>query len=299
MPSTGSNASGRAVAVRSLEASGPPALNEVRIVVPASVERASERRPFVLFLHGFGGSGASLAADLALERLADRRRFVFAAPDGARNLRGQRYWNASSACCDFDEGRPSHVAELAVLLRRAARHPRVDPQRIFAVGYSNGGFMAHRLACDVPELRGIVSVAGAGPNEIDPPCRPTHEVRVLELHGDRDDVVRFEGGTTVDDITRLLAAPPFARASRARHPSAANTVRRWAALEGCLDEPVEQGSSATITLGTPVDAIERLAFQRCAAPVELWIVRGGDHFVAINAAAQEALVSYLFAVAPR
>lgn len=258
------------------------------IVVPASVASSSDRRPFVLFLHGFGSSGAAMTGELGLARLAAERRFSYAAPDGARNGRGQRFWNASRACCDFEASAPGHVAELRALLREAAEHPRVDPSRLYAIGLSNGGFMAQRLACDAPELRGFVSVAGGAPGEGEP-CARTTKIRALQVHGDADDVVRFDGGVTVDDVERLLKGAPFPAAARGRHPGAVETIARWGAVNGCRGELGPAVPAATL----PIAGLERRAFAGCAAPVELWIARGGDHFAAMRPAAQGALVSFL------
>jgi polyhydroxybutyrate depolymerase len=103
----------------------------------------------------------------------------------------------------------------AVVDDMSARY-NVDPKRIFVAGYSNGAFMAHRLACDLSErIAAIVSVAGAvwaDPSK----CRPTQPVAVAELHGTTDPTILFDSGA--------IAAP---------YPGAKETVAIWAAKNGC------------------------------------------------------------------
>jgi polyhydroxybutyrate depolymerase len=274
VPALASGAPALPGSVAPVEAAPPPA-----IVVPASIHKG-ERRPFILWLHGFEASGKILSKVIGLPALAEEHRFAYAAPDGALNKKGQRYWNASTACCDFDHAAPDHLAELEGVLAAAAANPAVDPARIFAVGYSNGGFMAHRLACDSPLLAGIVSVAGAGPADGDPPCLPKGAVAVLQIHGDADQVVHYEGGHVLSRTDMPL------------HPSARETIGGWAKRDGCGASP---------TGGTPLDLDEKsddaetsvLRFPGCKAPVELWTVKGGSHFIATNKKALDQVLSFL------
>lgn len=249
------------------------------VIVPKSLG-AGQRGPFVLFLHGLGASGSTLAKALGVAALSDKKRFAWAAPDGPTNRRGQRFWNASKACCDFDGAATDHVAELGAVLAAARTNPSVDPKRVFVVGYSNGGFMAHRLACTTAGIAGIVSIAGAGPADADPPCKPAAPVAVLQIHGDADDVVRYGGG-------RALS-----RADLAPHPSAIDTVTGWAKRDGCGAAPAAAG---TLDLEKKLEGDETTVqrFAGCRKPVELWSVQGGSHFVAQSEAALDAALSFL------
>src|SRR5581483_6000699 len=97
----------------------------------------------------------------------------------------------------------------------------IDPRRVYAAGASNGGYMAHRVACDAADrVAAVVSVDGA--NWKDPArCRPSEPVAVLEVHADTDEVVRYEGKEfTIDGTLHVL-------------PSAHATVATWAARDGC------------------------------------------------------------------
>ena len=39
--------------------------------------------------------------------------------------------------------------------------PEIDPQRVFALGHSLGGFLAPRIGAADPEIRGLVILAGS------------------------------------------------------------------------------------------------------------------------------------------
>ena len=57
--------------------------------------------PVVLLLHGYSSSGASVQAWLDLLALIDSREFIYAYPDGTKDLFGFRFWNATDACCNL------------------------------------------------------------------------------------------------------------------------------------------------------------------------------------------------------
>ncbi len=133
--------------------------------------------------------------------------------------------------------------------------------------------MAHRLACYMDDrLAAIVSIGGAGraPEEA---CAPVSTIAVLEIHGDADPIVRYDGGHVLDN----RAADP--------HPSAPETFHDWAERLGC---PTEAHAKVT----TAVDLDPRLpgaettieSYADCPlGTVELWTVRGGGHQVATPA----------------
>lgn len=257
-------------------ASVAPSLPPVSFNVPPSV---ADKAPFVLYLHGLGATGAGLAKALSVDAVARERKFSWAAPDGDLNSKGQRFWNASKACCNLDGSTVSHVERLGALLAAAASHPKVDPKRMYVVGFSNGGFMAHRLACEVSSVAAVVSIAGAGPAEGEP-CAPSHPVAVLQLHGDADEVIRYEGGSALGRVTLP------------RHPSARQSVDGWAARNGCKGGMVQAGS---LDLEDKLEGAETWVgrFGGCSRPVELWTVRGGSHFIAMGRRAHEHALAFL------
>jgi polyhydroxybutyrate depolymerase len=248
------------------------------ITVPSTI-KPGEKRPFVLYLHGLGASGRVLLGALGIPALAAERRFVYAAPDGSFDSKKQRFWNASKACCNLDKIEVDHVAALRALIQQAAARPEVDPRRIYVVGTSNGAFMAHRLACEVSEIAAIAALSGMGPADGET-CTPTGLVAVLQVHGDADDVIPYEGGSALK------------RPTLPRHPSALDSVTAWAGRDGCGRKPTAAGAlDLDEKLEGPESAV--LRFPGCKAPVELWTVHGGSHFIGMNHKAQGLVLDFL------
>jgi poly(3-hydroxybutyrate) depolymerase len=65
----------------------------------------------------------------------------------------------------------------------------VDSRRIYATGFSNGGYFSHRLACELSDRIAAISAVG-GVNGM-PTCNPTRPISVLQTHGTTDGVIDY------------------------------------------------------------------------------------------------------------
>jgi polyhydroxybutyrate depolymerase len=233
-----------------------------------------------VLLHGLGSSGRDIEQS-DWSQFASEHGIALVAPNGPQDSQGRRYWNAGSTCCDFEGHGDDHVALLRGLIEHALAVAPLDRARVFVGGHSNGGFMAHRLACEAPELvRGIVSIAGVGPLDA-PTCKAAQNLRVLQVHGDADRIVPYSGGHLFSD-PRL---PPSA--------SALQTVRTWAERLGCNPTPHDESS---VDLDPMLAGAETRisAFPGCTrGQVELWTVHGGSHSVGFIAPAPALIWNFL------
>jgi polyhydroxybutyrate depolymerase len=232
--------------------------------------------PLVVALHGRGGNAANLERSLGLRELGDENGFYLALPEGTRGGDGATFWNATDACCNFDGTEVDDVAYLDALLDDAIRRFPIDRARVYLVGFSNGAFMAHRYACERAErVAGIAALAGVTWLD-ESRCKPSAPVSVLQVHGDADEVVRYEGGVL-----------PI-REARAPFPGARATVERWAKLDACSPEAEHRA------LAPGVDS-DRWDGCGRGATVELRTVRGGRHLLPLGRAQGEAIWSFLTA----
>ena len=173
--------------------------------------------------------------------------------------------------------------ELTALLDAWSARPDVDPTRVYVVGHSNGGFMTQRLACALGDrLAAAASLSGAAP-PISMTCTPTKSLALLEVHGDADDIVRYEGGSVFDTPGSGV------------FPSAQQGFRDWAKRLGCTGMPL--GGTALdleASLSGAETSVER--YDQCASgSVALWTVHGGNHFVGTGQQAFAAIWQFLSA----
>ncbi len=250
-------------------AAAPPQATLARpyaLHVPPGLD-ASRPAQLVVSLHGYGApSGEAHAQSLGLDRLADQQGFLLAMPDGTKDSSGNRFWNASDACCDFEHTGVDDVAYIGQLMDDVAAKHRVDRNRIFVIGHSNGGFLAHRLACEMSgRLAGAISIAGAGPKDPST-CKPIAPVSVLEIHGDADAIIKPGGGRVFD---RPMPEYPSMRA----------TIAMWVEKDAC--SPGAQPAPAGFDFDDSVPDVDTqpYSYTNCkdGVTVDLWEERGGSH----------------------
>jgi polyhydroxybutyrate depolymerase len=216
--------------------------------------------PLLLFLHPYNTQNGRQALDrFDILPIADEKGLLVAAPDGLQQHAargGPHFWNATDSCCDFGHTGVDDVAYLDAVISDMRARYHVDDTRIFVLGYSNGGFMAHRLLCErAPMIAAAASIAGGGWK--DPArCRPSAPASLLEVHGDADEMVRYEGDAGLPSAPEAIAA--WARAIECR-----GAARARPPLDLLPDLP------------GPETAVS--AFPCPAGAAELWTVHGGTH----------------------
>lgn len=238
--------------------------------------------PLLVELHGYASTVDGVDRLFGLRQTAAERGFLFVAPDGTRDETNLQFWNATDGCCNLFNSGTDDSSYLAAVLRDTKQRYRVDPNRIYVVGHSNGGFMAYRLACDhAEELAAVVSVAGATWLD-EAKCHPQSPVSVLQVHGDQDGIIHYDGGRFASQL--------------ALYPSARETVAQWAKHNRCSSGLNPRSGTFDFDSNTDGDESKIEQYSACSqSAVELWTLRGGEHFPAFTAAWREQLFGFLLA----
>lgn len=249
--------------------------------VPAGYDPARPA-PLVLALHGYTSNAAEALGFFGLTEAADG--MLVALPEGTENPRGNQYWNASSACCDFYASGVDDVAYLARVIDTVGQQYLVDPRRVFVVGHSNGGFMALRLACDLADrVAAVASVAGA--MDVDADCAPSRPVSVLQVHGTADRSIMLGGGSIDGD----------------RYTSAQATIGGWRERNACPATEQATGHILDADRSVPGDDLVVKSWPDCAEGTEVawWTITDGTHVPAFTPAFTGALLDWFEANARR
>lgn len=231
--------------------------------VPKSYS-AGKPAALIIALHGGGGDADIMSRDdyYGLITKSERAGFIVAFPSGVGRFRSGilATWNAGECCGRARDKNIDDVGFIKAVVERISAQTSIDPARVFAIGMSNGGMMAYRLACDASDVfRGIMSVAGTdNTNE----CHPARPVAVLHIHARNDDKVLFNGGAgdafrrnkgVVNDFT-----------------SVPDTITKWVALDHAEPTPRR-------VLTIPGASCDLHAAQSGGAPVELCVTDTGGH----------------------
>lgn len=195
----------------------------VRVHVPASYD-PTRRTPVVLGFHGYTLNGEIQASQSHMIAKSDAEGFIAVHPDGTGAFLG---WNAGDCCGTASASGVDDVGLVGAILDRLETEMCVDTARIYSTGFSNGGFLSHRLGCELSDrIAAIAPVAGVmGIPDAD--CNPGRAVPVFEVHGDADPVVAYNGGLGFRSVAESIdgwalrdACPPGAPAVTFQHGDA-------------------------------------------------------------------------------
>jgi predicted esterase len=158
----------------------------------------------LLFMHGFGGSGADVEwfAEDVLER-SSRADLTLVLPDGpySRSL-GRAWWVTNNPA----ERADSQVRLLQLIDGLVSRG--VSPDRIYVGGFSQGAAMALDVARASPGLGGAVLLSGCNYQ-----AGPLPEMRIFVGHGRSDSICSFSGGsslaTALEEQGRVVTFFPY------------------------------------------------------------------------------------------
>jgi poly(3-hydroxybutyrate) depolymerase len=232
----------------------------------------SHKLPLVVALHGFTNSGSFVSSYFDLIDSIHENGHLLLRPDGSYSATGQRYWNATDACCNIWNEDVDDVSWLTVLINEAITYHGADPEGVILVGHSNGGFMAHRMACERGYMiRAAISLAGATYSDFDD-CSNTGYPNILQIHGALDSVIQYDGGTLFGNT----------------YPSAPQTVNFWANRSGCDNSLTLIDELDIISPSGENDTIE-FEYLNCnlGNRVSLWKIPDGGHLPAVSSASDD------------
>ncbi len=222
--------------------------------------------PILFVLHGGGGNATDLQLSTfnRFNELADLHGFIVVYPEGF-----EKQWNdgrdVSGIVTAWDEN-IDDVGFISEIVRLLSLDYRIDNDRIFTSGISNGGFMSSRLLCDRGDLfrGGAIITATLGESYL-PSCSPQSGTSLLVLNGTEDPLVPYEGGqVTVLGQERGLIISTEAY------------MLLWAGANGCESVPEITDRPDTEDDGTTVQIYN---YPSCnnQAVVQLYRIEGGGH----------------------
>ena len=187
--------------------------------------RASSSAAVVLDFHGHGSNATQQEHRSGMSLLADQQGFIAVYPQGVFGPDGWTGW----ATGPRNRPQVNDVLFVSDLLNHLQGILCIDPRRIYATGFSNGGAMTNVLACTLAgRLAAFAPVSGSYP-AYPGGCHPVRPVPILEFHGMADRIVPYNGS-----MSRQL--PPILA-----------WLQGWATRDGCTMGPTVFYKQANVT----------------------------------------------------
>jgi poly(3-hydroxybutyrate) depolymerase len=235
--------------------------------------QASKPSGVLINLHGYSGDSISQTNYTFLKQAALDAGLAYIAPDGLRDRSGNRFWNASNACCDFNETDVNDVEYIDGLVDEMSDAFDLDKSRIYLFGHSNGHFMSYQYLCT--SKNPVAAIAGlAGSMDNDPTQCSGKTAHVLHIHGDADSTISYDGGSI------------FAQS----YPSVDEVVKRWSKNNQCTAKPENQLDVIAAMSGTETTSYP---FDCGKGSLELWKLNGGVHVPILDRGFADKVVSWL------
>jgi polyhydroxybutyrate depolymerase len=229
--------------------------------VPASYD-GKKAVPVVLALHGGASNARQMVGFCGLNDKADQVGFLVVYPSGTGRTERLLTWNAGNCCGYAQEENIDDVAFVRAVLDDLATTAKIDTQRVYAGGISNGGMMAYRLASELSER--IAAIAPVGGPMGTASCRPRRPVSVIHFHGTTDQFAPFAGGTGKKSMSKI------------KFYSVEHSIQAWVKANGCREEPVSVRLPTKVEDGTRV-VRKTYGGGKDASEVVLVTIEGGGH----------------------
>lgn len=181
--------------------------------------------PVVVVLHGRGLTPAGTERFTGVAEATGPAILVYPAGYG-------RSWNAGGCCGSAHAARINDVAFVSNVVGQVlASQPDASGRAVYLMGFSNGGRLAYRLACDEPGRWAGVAAVEAVPASTCAATTPVPLVVVANAH----DPFFYLAGTGPPKVIQGYA-----------EPTVAATVAAWRTLDGCA------GTQTTERMGVMV-----------------------------------------------
>lgn len=191
--------------------------------------------PLLLAFHGYQSNASVFERASGLDGVADRHGWAVAYANGTGGLPYVALaFNAVTCCGTAPDRGVDEVAFARAIVDTLAATGVTDRARVYAAGFSNGGMLALRLACQAqPIVAGVADVAGAMP---DTACAGRRGLPVLLVRGAQDDELRADHRELRRRDGNRFAA------------SFGGAQRYWARRNGCAPGVVRDSTPAGVEL---------------------------------------------------
>ncbi len=205
--------------------------------------------PLMIVLHGLTQTGAGLMNITQFNSIAEANNFIVCYPDGINNA-----WNANM---NITVSSADDLGFIEALASNFQTQWQTDPSRQYLVGFSNGGFMSHKLACESSMcFAAIASVSGNMSDTTYVNCNPDFSPSILHIHGTNDLVVPYNGGAQTG-------------------VSVDQTMAKWSTFLNCNGSPTQVQMPNTNFTDSSSPTL--ITYPNCEASLEHIKITGGGH----------------------
>lgn len=194
--------------------------------VPSTYDPSKEY-PLIIYFHGYSGYWGQ-GVDFNQTVDAETNGYVIAFGQGTPSSSPPHYlgWNGGRCCLFNSSAVVDDVIYARTVVQLVSERVSIAKDRIYAMGWSNGGFLTERLACEASDLF-VGAAADASGVIIGENCEDglslcdrlfeNKHIDYIHFHGTNDEIVKWIGGGD----------------SPVQYPSVLENLSRWIKRANC------------------------------------------------------------------
>lgn len=183
---------------------------------------AAKQYPLYIALHGNSGTSKNMMDYTGLNVIADTGRFLVVYPQGISNS-----WADGRGTTDASKMGIDDVGFMARLIDTLVNKYNANPNKVYAAGISNGGFMTQTLLCNLSnKIAAGASIAAEVIDSVPGLCASACKKPVLLFHGTKDTYIPYTGGA--------INGQNGGNGKDGYCLSADSSFAVWAARNGCI-----------------------------------------------------------------
>lgn len=210
----------------------------------------------VITLHGLGDNMTNFSG-IGMNYVADTANIIVVVPQAMNDQLAGNAWNSGTGMFGyFPNSGIDDVAFISALIDTIQANYAINPNRVYACGFSMGGFMTNRLAVELNgKITAFATVAGTFGTGL-PSYEPGRAVSIAHFHGTADGTVPYIGNDSGIGADSLMSF--------------------WTLNNSCDPVPAHTALPDTQNDGYTVDHY-RYTSGDDNSEVELFKVTGADH----------------------
>jgi len=143
--------------------------------------------PLVFVFHGGGGTAKNIMKETGFNDISEKEKFIVVYPNGMN-----KGWNDGRKE-PIEKTKYNDIEFISKLFEKIKKDYRIDTNRIFSTGISNGGFFSFYLTYKLSDIfLAIAPVTANIPENISGEYNPGYPVSMMLINGTSDPLIKYE-----------------------------------------------------------------------------------------------------------
>lgn len=239
---------------------------------------AATQRALIISLHGGSGNMVNAQGFSLLNPVSDRNDFLVAWPQGY-GIAPPGYSWADGRNTSADQAGIDDIGFINKLIDTLILRYNVDTTRIYICGFSNGGFMVQKIACEFANrFAAMASLGSSMDTLLYKKCSPSKPIPMAFFNGTADPAMPFNGG-------------PMQNPQVIPVVSVDTAVQFWVKHNNCQTTMPVFNFPDTFTTDNSTAELYAFADCDCKADIKFYkLINGGHTWPGVYVASQAAVL---------